>query len=67
MVGGAVRASRRLDVDWGMGELGVKDRVCGSQRGSRPDVEQTDAGNAEAPQAPWIRSPNEQVASPTRK
>ena len=50
-----------------MGELGVKDRVCGSQRGSRPDVEQADAGNAEAPQAPWIRSPNEQVVPPTRK
>ena len=67
MVGRAVRAIRRLDMDRRAGELGVEDRVGGSQRGSRPDVEQTDARDAEALQMPWVRSPNEQVAPPTLK
>lgn len=65
VVGCAILITRRLDMDRGKSTLGVQNRVGGSEHGRYPDVEQADAGGADAAQVPCVRSPNEQVPPPT--
>lgn len=56
----AVRISRRLDMDRRKSAVSVENRVGRTQCGRRPDVQHADARNADAPQVPSFRSPNEQ-------
>lgn len=56
----AVRIGRRLDMDRRKSAFSVENRVGRAQCGRRPDVQHADARNADAPQVPSFRSPNEQ-------